>query len=273
MKLLFLLLMIQAIAKTERPFIYGVTVDSVSDLPAIIKSLKVFKKKPTTRIVFDEDVSADDYVEATEQIHKVSHVMGELMDSYYVKKISTAALEKRTEEYLAKLGDNVDIWEIGNEINGEWLGPTPDVIKKLMAVYGKVKKAHRKTALTLYYNEGCFEKAENEMFTWSKKNLTEEIKNSLDYVFLSYYEDDCNNLQPDWPSVFKKLGELFPKSKIGFGETGTKIAEKKESYIRRYYRMKINHPRFVGGYFWWYFKQDMVPDSSPLLKTLNSEIN
>ena len=51
--------------------------------------------------------------------------MGEILDSFFVKNISTAAYGTRTTEYLNTLGDNVDIWEIGNEINGEWLGDTP----------------------------------------------------------------------------------------------------------------------------------------------------
>jgi hypothetical protein len=32
--------------------------------------------------------------------------------------------------------------------------------------------------------------------------------------------------------------------------------------------MSVNVPRYVGGYFWWYFAEDMVPDTSPLLSVL-----
>ena len=258
-------------AKANRK-LYGVTIDSISELPDTLKALKTLKQKPVTRIVFDEDIPASDYKDAVTQIHKVSFTMGELLDSYYAKNITPAALEKRTADYLKTLGDQIDIWEIGNEINGEWLGKSEDVVKKLNSVYSAVRTDKKKMALTLYYNEGCFENAANETFTWAKKNISDEMKKSLDYVLLSYYEDDCNGLQPDWPTVFKKLGEMFPNSKLGFGEVGTKVAAKKESYLKRYYSLKIDHPRFIGGYFWWYFKQDMTPANSPLLKVLNTEL-
>ena len=198
--------------------------------------------------------------------------MGEILDSFYVKDISTEHYTARTEEYLNALGSPVDIWEIGNEMNGEWLGDTPSVVAKMNAAYEVIKGKNKTAALTLYYNEGCWEKKSNEMFTWARKNVSADMKQGLDYVFISYYEDDCNDLQPDWPQVFKELADLFPKSKIGFGEVGTKYAKRKKAYINRYYNLKINHPNFVGGYFWWYFSQDMVPSSRPLLNTLNTAI-
>lgn len=98
------------------------------------------------------------------------------------------------------------------------------------------------------------------------------MKQGLDYVWISYYEDDCNNLQPDWPQVFQKLATMFPNAKIGFGEVGSIHADKKADYINRYYNMNINHPNYVGGYFWWYFSQDMVPMTKPLWNTINTAI-
>ena len=59
--------------------IYGVTIDSIENLPAIIKSLKSLKFKPTTRIVFDENEEASTYEDAAAQIHEVSFVMGEIL--------------------------------------------------------------------------------------------------------------------------------------------------------------------------------------------------
>lgn len=253
-------------------FLFGVTVDSVDNLPQIVKSLKKFKRKPTVRIVFDEKLPTSVYAEAISEIGKVAYIMGELVDSYYVKNYSVGEYKSHSKKYLAAFADQVDIWEVGNEINGEWLGSTSAVIRKLNSAYEEVKKYNGKTALTLYYNEECWEKPENEMFKWVDKNLSEHIKNSLDYVFISYYEDDCNGLQPNWPNVFNKLHVRFPNSKLGFGEVGSKFPEKKEAYINRYYKMKIENSHFVGGYFWWYFNEDMVPESKPLWKVLDSAI-
>lgn len=70
------------------------------------------------RIVIDENVPAVDYKNAVEQIHKVSFIMVELLDYFDMKTYLPSAFNARTKEYLDTLGEQVDIWEIGNEING-----------------------------------------------------------------------------------------------------------------------------------------------------------
>lgn len=252
--------------------VYGITLDSVSNIAEIVKSLSSLSHKPTTRIVFDEGMPASYYANAAAQIHAVSFVMGEILDSFYMKSITTSGYEARTTEYMNTLSNNVDIWEIGNEINGEWLGDTPSVVAKMNASYNKVKSAGKKTALTLYYNEECWANRSNEMFTWAQANVSAAMKSGLDYVWISYYEDDCNNLQPNWPSVFQKLAAMFPNSKIGFGEVGTNKSASKAAYINRYYNMTINQPNYVGGYFWWYGSQDLVPMTKPLWSIFNAAI-
>jgi hypothetical protein len=251
----------------------GVTTDSISNVSAIVASLNSIKKVPTTRIVFDENVPSSEYRDATVKIRNVSYVMGEILDSFYVRTLSVQGYLNRTKDYLNTLGDVVDIWEVGNEINGEWLGKNSDVVAKMSGAYDLVKSQGKTAELTLYYNKGCFDKPANEMFAWAKANIPERMKTGLDYVLVSYYEDDCNGLQPDWPAVFKQLATLFPNSKIGFGEVGTTKSARKAEYITRYYSKKISVPNYVGGYFWWYFKQDMVPNTKTPLSTLNSAIS
>jgi hypothetical protein len=252
--------------------VYGVTIDQVSDVAGIVDSLSKLAFKPTARIVFDEGANAAFYSNAAAQIHNVSFVMGEILDSFYMKNITADAYLNRTKDFMNTLGNNVDIWEIGNEINGEWLGNSSDVVAKMNAAYGEVKARGKKAALTLYYNEGCYANASNEMFTWAQANVSADMKQNLDYVLISYYEDDCNGLQPDWPTVFHKLAQMFPNSKIGFGESGTKNTGSKAAFIQRYYDMVINEPNYIGGYFWWYFYQDCVPSTKPLWTTLNNAI-
>lgn len=261
---------------------WGVTVDDISNLSAITASLKSLAKKPTTRIVFDEFIPATTYVNAVRSIGEVSYVMGEILDSWYVSQYSVSDYDKRMVEYLDKLGDGVDIWEVGNEINGEWLcdqkasrcdaQQTKDVVAKMSGAYDRVKARGKEAALTLYYNKGCYSQSSHEMLTWAKANVPDRMKTGLDYVFVSYYEDDCNGLQPHWETVFTDLGKIFPNSRLGFGECGTEKSAKKAEYIDRYYRMKLKAPRFIGGYFWWYFKQDMVPHTKPLWGVLNQAI-
>jgi len=177
---------------------------------------------------------------------------------------------QRTNDYLDTLGDRVDIWEIGNEINGEWLGNNADVVSKMTQAYSIVKSRHKKAALTLYYNYNCWENPQNEMFRWTLNNVPQNMRDSLDYVLVSYYEDDCNNYQPNWQRVFDSLHVIFPGSKLGIGECGTSYSNRKETYINRYYRMKITTPNYIGGYFWWYYKQDCVPVTNYLWSVMDA---
>ncbi len=256
----------------------GITVDSVKNLSDIVAAIEHLNRKPTTRIVYDPGKSPANYRAATEAIHKVSYVMGQPVDSFWMKCFTVSEYLERTKQYVDNLGDIVDIWEIGNEINGDWtFGSTrkckpkasvtstaaSEVVLKMTAAYDYVKSRGKVTELTLYYNKGCGAPAANEMFTWGQTSIPDRMKKGLDYVLVSYYEDDCHGLQPDWPSVFQKLAEMFPNSKIGFGECGAQKRnaplETKKQYIDRYYRMHITEANFVYGCFWWYFRQDMVP--------------
>jgi hypothetical protein len=243
--------------------------DAVDGLSEIVQSLGDLSRRPTARVVFDEFVPATYYTKAVTEIGKVSYVMGEILDSAFVIDYSVDAYRKRVAEYLDELDAYVDIWEIGNEVNGEWLGDPNDVAAKISAAYALVKDRGARAALTLYYNEKCWSYPWEETFTWAQHRIPEDMKRGLDFVLLSYYEDDCLGLQPDWPSVFRRLAQMFPTAQIGFGEVGSSFPARKEEYIRRYYTLSIPEPHYVGGYFWWYFKQDMVPKSKPLWAVLN----
>lgn len=250
--------------------VYGLTLDAVENTEAIRESLRRLSHRPTTRIVFDPRMPASYYAGPTKTIHEVAGTMGELLDSFAMKDITVAGYRDRAAEYFDGLGSWVDLWEIGNEINGEWLGASADVAAKMTAAYDLVKARGGKTALTLYYNESCWAKADHEMFAWVVAQVPERLRTGLDYVWVSYYEDDCNGAEPEWGPVFDRLGDLFPESKLGFGEIGTKFAERKSAFLNRYYSMAIAHPRYIGGYFWWYGRQDLVPWTSPYWSVFES---
>jgi hypothetical protein len=252
--------------------LYGVTIDDISELSAIIESLRRMARKPTARIVFDETVGPAYYRKAAISMSAVSYLMGEILDSAYVRRISVNGYLNRTTRYLDSMGDVINIWEVGNEVNGEWLGRTPDVVAKISGAFDLVKARGKTTALTLYYNEDCWSRKANEMFTWAQANIPPRMKQGLDYVLISFYEEDCNDLRPDWPTVFARLAAMFPNSRIGFGEIGTSDPTKKAELLTRYYTMKIGQPNYIGGYFWWYWREDMVPWTQPLWNTLNTAI-
>ena len=53
-----------------------------------------------------------------------------------------------------------------------------------------------------------------------------------------------------------------PASRLGFGEVGTHQgdpAAAKLATLNRYYRLRIGVPGYIGGCFWWYYAEDMLP--------------
>jgi len=271
--LLLLVLVFPANSQLQQRKMFGITIDGINNINNIATSIARHSNKITTRIVFDEWIPASDYAAAVNKLDTVTGIMGELLDSYYVKDYSVAQYKARTDEYMSALGSKVDIWEIGNEVNGEWLGPADSVKAKINYAYDKARQLQYKSAITLYYNKDCWENPANEMFRWVNNNISSDMKNNINYVFVSYYEDDCNNLQPNWQRVFDSLHVIFPNSMLGIGECGTNNDLRKKDYMYRYYTMRVTTPGFIGGYFWWYYRQDCVPwNTKPLWEALENAI-
>jgi hypothetical protein len=106
-----------------------------------------------------------------------------------------------------------------------------------------------------------------------------DMRNGLDYVIVSYYETQCNNIRPTAATLttfFNQLHSLYPNAKLGFGEIGfpNKVGSNTagaKSMINYYYGLNISTPGYIGGYFWWYYYEDMLPyTTKPLWPTLNA---
>ncbi|MGT2510404.1 hypothetical protein [Cupriavidus basilensis] len=269
------------VARPKAP-IYGVTLDDLSNLDAIVASLTNLPYKPTVRVVFDPGTSAASYYKALVRLHSVAYVMGEIMDSYYFP-MDAATYTARTKELVTGLAGTVDVWEIANEINGEWLRAHPSgtrtqvqaeetaIGQMVASAYDIVKASGGLVAVTLYYNDdgkgnNCYEKPADSWRTWSQAFLPSRVLQGTDYALLSYYSyQDCTGLQPQWATEFALLEKIFPNAKVGFGEIGTSSTSAptsvQQSLITTYYPMadQLNDPRFIGGYFWWNYAEQMVP--------------
>ena len=167
-------------------------------------------------------------------------------------------------------------------------------------MYSVVANQGAQTALTFFYEgepgqEGnCIStgKGGNDMFTWITTNFKlnlppsqrpaelEAMRLGLNYVLLSWYPQGCNNLKVNWTTVFDRLTTIFPNSKLGFGELGTSSPQYGSIYevnlIKQYYSMAKTMPlpsQYVGGYFWWYYAEEMVPTNKTILfNVLNAEL-
>jgi hypothetical protein len=146
------------------------------------------------------------------------------------KAKSVAAYVERTKKLFSKLKNYVDIWEIGNEVNGDWFGGSVNgnaknvlrrkiVVAQLYAAYqylsvqkieikasnkiNKLKDKVPQIAMTYYFsgiekNRYCYENINDEMTNWMKSEGDHFLDDTgkkmlftnLDYVLVSYYPDD-----------------------------------------------------------------------------------
>lgn len=258
--------------------IRGITLESTDNLDMTLKLIKSSRKRLTVRLVMDgNNISA--YKEVVDALAPHTNIMVQILDSEQMPKYSVEKIRKRTTQAMNAFGDKVALWEIGNELNGDWVGSSPQEINaKAQAAYEVVKKRNGKTALTLNYWAGdhCYapEKGEWQDTLSYAKGLPASLRN-VDYALLSIYETACKPAQhpssADLAIIFNEFQKEFSNNtKFGIGEIGTQdesdeqkpaTLEEKKRIANYYYGLqqplyaKMKN-RYVGGYFWWYFHRD-----------------
>ena len=273
--------------------IYGVTIDDVTNYPNQVAALQKFPYVPTARVVLDPGTAPSYYAPAIDAMNKSAYVMAELQDSADMKKQTVASYQSRAQSFFAALKNSVDIWEVGNEINGDWLGT--GVEDKLRAGFKVLDDAGATTAITFFWfgeageANNCIPNPKNEMFTWisnlqqlslpptQRDPQNEKMRLDVDYVFISWYPQQCNDIKPNWPSIFSRLAAIYPNAKIGFGEVGTASPQQGSAYelnlLQEFYPMgsRVQLPSsYVGGYFWWYFSEEL--NNASIMNTLMNSI-
>jgi hypothetical protein len=281
--------------------VYGVTLDEVGNPTKELASLQAVAHVPTARIVFDEGSNPLDYKGPINRFHPDAYIMGQIADSSYMPDYTVTSIAQWTQSLTQTLGSSVDVWEIGNEVNGNWLGTGTDTMAKIEAMYDGVSSQGGVTAITFFYEgepsepNNCIaaDHGGNDMFTWIKTNFrtdlppaqrpaeTEKVRLGVSYALISWYPQQCKGETPNWPAVYTQLAAIFPNSKVGFGELGTANPQNGSTYeineIKQYYPMAKTTQdlpaSYVGGYFWWYFAEEMVPwGKNALSSALNQAI-
>ena len=258
--------------------LYGVTIDKIAKTPRIVEALGALPERPTTRVYLEPHRDASYYASALAQIHTAGGVMGELLDSSDEKSLSADAYQSHVTEYLGALRRSVDIWEVGNEVNGNWTGPYETVSAKLTEAYRDVAGAGGQSALTLYENsfgpEHCGDgESEPTPVQFTERWVPADVATGLDYVLLSYYPTQCGGRMPGDGEVaaeLQRLHALYPNAKLGFGEVGLprpaskrKLGEAR-AIMRWAYSLDPGPAYYVGGYFWWYGWQDALKPKARL---------
>lgn len=265
----------------------GVTLESVRRLDAIERALVRHSFRPTVRIVFQQGTGPGHYARVVRRLRGDAYLMGQILDSTAVRRTTVREYRNRTRAFVRRFGRRFDFYEIGNELNGEWLGRPRTINAKVAAAYDVVEKQHARLGLrsviTLNYwpSRDCYAHDWEATLPFARR-MPRRVRQGVDMVLLSFYETACSpRARPtahQLGSTLRSLARIFPHARVGIGELGAQgradglprdptLAEKERiarRYIGMHDRLRADvGPRFVGGYFWWYYATDAVPWDRP----------
>lgn len=263
--------------------IFGVTVDDISNMTEVVAAAKGMPYMSTTRVYLDPSKPAGYYKRGLSDLFPHSYIMGEILDSSDVPSVTPSSLHSRVDALLSTLGGDVDIWEVGNEVNGGWSGAYSNWARLVVDTYEQVAAAGYRTALTLYENswgpDNCGDGTrELTPVQYSTRYLPASVRDGLRYVLLSWYPTQCGGLSGNVAvssitAEVRALHRLYPNALIGFGELGLPDAatpsteQQARSIMGYYYAVRVAEPYYIGGYFWWYWAEDMnLPGMPAALK-------
>ncbi len=239
------------------------------------------------RIVFHKDEPPSHYLAAVQYAKSVGlKVMGEPIDSAGARRYNASEYHDRIAayvDYFREHGNLIDAWEVGNEVNGEWLGT---------GVPGKVADAARYAhqhsnalvEVTLFWQIGTGPTPENSTFNWAYEHLMPSVLQNIDVILLSTYPDGAP-MGLAFDEVFQTLHAAFPHQKIGIGELG--YADDGSNYgwwycnqsdriaaqacvADQFYRASPGYDNSVDGVFWWFFSEDF--QQHPGLRDIVSDV-
>ncbi len=257
--------------------IEGAGSDSAADRANVDRAASIAGGYGAVRFVFDasKDWSAYSDIVAYAK-SKGLLVVGEPVDSVQDSELGAAACIARFKSFIDALPD-VDVWEIGNEVNGGWT--SAGIAERVRAAAEYAKSKGKRTLLTLFWqigtatgetsNENNSQDCATDLFGWIEAKLPPSTRDLVDYATLSVYMEQAP-LGLAFEPVMDRIAAAFPKSRVGLGELDywcqegeesdlwwyadeSDVAAARELVLDQYYRASLAIGRSIGGCFWWYF--------------------
>ena len=212
-------------------------------------------------------------------------VMGTVLDTgQWPRTMTPQIYAERVKNLVLHYKDQIRSWEVGNELNGDWLGGissplTPDQVLRIYAAgAAKVKDIDPslETVATLYWWDGTAPDAEHSLFGWLRRHGRQGLGRNLDVVGLSLQPDD-NPVGMAFETIFERLHQELPDKSLMLGSLG--YVEKDQ--LQGYWWLKPDDvpaaredllvfattascaaPRSLCGGFWWQTLEQMIPNQS-----------
>jgi len=155
-------------------------------------------------------------------------VMGCVLDTaQWPKTLTPEAYSDRVKNIVLHFKGKVDSWEVGSEINGDWLGGSSaplgleQVYKIFTAGASKAKELdpETETVATLYWWEATAPDREHSFSGWLKTHADKGFGKDIDVVGLALYPED-NPVGLSLERAFDSAAEALPGTKLMLSSFG-----------------------------------------------------
>lgn len=202
-----------------------------------------------------------------EAIAPHADIMITIIDSYFMKSFAPKTFYDRTVKAIWHYHPWAKAFEVANEMTGHWIGPYKRKFQKCANIATDlVRKEGFKSVITWYYDGND----PDRMF-----DIGFDYPCNADYHLISWYPNQSPGFYPKWQEVFDRFAEMCPEGLLGFGEFGcepkTWTPKQKAFLIEQMYDIKINHPRFIGGYFYWNAYEAVMKKEQKVLNALRGK--
>ena len=197
------------------------------------------------------------------------------------KTLTPEAYGERVKNIVLHYKGKVDAWEVGSEINGDWLGGSssplnPEQVYKIFsagAAKAKELDPETETMATLYWWEATAPDREHSLTGWLKAHAGKGFGKNLDVVGLALYPED-NPVGTSFDRAFDAVAEALPAQRLMLSSFGYAEQDELKGYwwlapddvdgARKdiailYTAAACAMPRSVGGGFWWQTLEQMLP--------------
>lgn len=214
----------------------------------------VFKANPDD-FTYSSLRSFNEYDEIIDELReKGLRIMGTVLDTaQWPRGMKPAQYSERVKNLALHYKDKIRSWEVGTEINGDWLGGSrdpmgPDEVYRIYrAGASKLKELDPtfESVVTLYWWDGTAPTYEHSTFGWLKRRVREGFGRDVDVIGLSLQADD-NPVGMALETIFERVHQELPDKRLMISSLG---------YVEG---------QALKGY-WWFDPEDVVSGRSDVL--------
>lgn len=188
---------------------------------------------------------------------------------------------ERVKNIILHYKGRVDAWEVGSEINGDWLGgsATPLGLELSYRIFAKGAATAKEldpetdTVATLYWWEATAPDREHSFSGWIQAHAAKGFSKSVDIVGIALYPED-NPVGMSLENAFDTAAEALPGTRLILSSFGYVEKDRLKGYwwlspddvdaARKdlailYTTASCALNRSLGGGFWWQALEQMLP--------------